>query len=464
MNAPYDAPDVLWSNEAEQAVIGSLLLDNDAIDRAGSLEASDFYHGGHQEIVRHILRLIGAGKPAEILSVFASLQEAGRAEYIGGLAYLGELANNTPGSSGIARHAEIVRERAMLRRLLSAGAEIQSLTHARDGMSVTDKVQRAQALVMELAEQQSGQHAPRLAADLMPAWLDRFQARMERTAGTISGIPTGVASIDAAFHGLERGRLYIDAGRPGMGKTTLALNIAEHIALKEKLPVLICSQEMPGVELMQCFIASVGRIDKERLDDAQLTDDEFSRLTLAMGQINEAPLMIDEQAGLTMPNVLTKARQAKRQMGPLGLIVIDYLQLMVAEGDNQNEKISGISRACKQLARDFNCPVMLLSQLNRAVEQRPNKRPVQSDLRDSGAIEQDADVIWFVYRDEIYNPDTHDKGCAELICAKHRMGGQNGKTTPLVFLGHYGRFEAMDGRMPSWDAPREEKRTRRGLD
>lgn len=465
MNAPYDLPDVPWSNEAEQSLIGALLLDNAALDRAGNLDAADCYHGGHQEILRHVLRLLAANKPADVVTVFESLQAAGRDEYVGGLAYLGTLAHNCPSAANIARYAEAVRDKAALRRLQAAGGDIQALVLARDGLSVSDKVQRAQALVMDLAEQSGGEHAPKLIADIMPRWLDRFKERMDRQEGTVAGIPTGIAEIDKRYRGIERGREYVIAGRPGMGKTTLALNIAEHIGLNEKLPVLICSQEMPGVELAQCFVASVGRLDKERLDDAQLTDDEYARLSYAVARINEAPVMIDEQAGLTMANVQTKSRQAQRQMGKLGLIVIDYLQLMVGEGDNQNEKIGGISRAVKQLARDFDCPVFLLSQLNRECEKRPNKRPVPSDLRDSGSIEQDADVLWFVYRDEVYSEDSPDKGCAELICAKHRMGGQTGKATPLAFKGEYGRFESLDGGLPSWSATKEApQRKRRGMD
>jgi replicative DNA helicase len=465
MNAPYEI-NVPWSVEAEHNLIGALLLDNAALDVTGDIEPTDFYHGGHQEIVRHILRLVATNKPADIVTVFESLQAAGRDEYVGGLGYLGEIVGNTASSANAGRYAEIIRERATLRRLLAAGAEIQALTMAKDGLAVADKVQRAQALVMDLAEQSGGEHSPKLMADIVPRWLDRFQDRRERQTGTVAGIPTGIAEIDRRYRGVERGRVYVIAGRPGMGKTTLALNIAEHIGIDQSTPVLICSQEMPDVELAQCFIASVGRLDKERLDDAQLTEDEFERLTYAISRINAAPVMIDEQAGLTMQNIQTKARQAQRQMGKLGLIVIDYLQLMVGNGDNQNERISGISRAVKQLARDFDCPVFLLSQLNRECEKRPDKRPVPSDLRDSGSIEQDADVIWFVYRDEVYNPDSMDKGMAELGCSKHRMGSQNGKVTPLVFKGEYGRFESLDGGLPSWTQPKEDKRryANRGMD
>lgn len=464
MNSTYELPEIPWSNEAEQSLIGSLLLDNNCIDRAGRIDPSDFYSGSHQEIIRHILRLLAANKPVDIVTVLESLQAAGRDEYAGGIAYLGEIANNTASTASVARYAEIVRDKSMLRRLQGAGSDIQSLTNARDGMSVSDKVQRAQALVMDLAEKQGGDHAPRMLADILPLWLDRFQERMNRQAGTVAGIPTGITPLDKAFRGLERGRLYVLAGRPGMGKTSLALNISESVALDAGEPVLICSQEMPGVELAQCFIASIGRLDKERLDDAELTDDEHTRLAYAVGRANEAPVMVDEQAGLNMSAVLTKARQATRQMGRLGLLVVDYLQLMVGEGDNDNSKVAAISKAFKAAARELDVPVVLLSQLNRKCEERPNKRPVPSDLRDSGAIEQDADVIWFVYRDEIYNPDSPDKGCAELICAKHRMGSQNGKTIPLAFIGNYGRFEAVDGGLPSWSAPKEERRSRRGMD
>lgn len=452
--------DVPYAPEAEQSLLGSLMLDPGAIDQVGALDPLDMYHGGHQEILRHILRLLSAGKTADMISVLTSLEAAGRDEYVGGLSYLGQIANNTPSASMAARYADIVREKAALRRLMSAGGEIQALTAARDGMSVADKVQRAQSIIMDLSEKAGSDSAPKMMADILPRWMDRLDERMNRKDGTFAGTPTGIIEIDKRFRGLEDGRLYIIAARPGMGKTTLELNIAEHIGCNLGKPVLLCSQEMPDVELAQCLVASLARIDKERLDDGRLTDEEFDRLSYATQRLSSSKIMIDEQSGLTMANVKTKARQAQRQMGKLGMIGIDYLQLMVGEGSNQNEKIGEISRSCKELAREFSCPVLLLSQLNRECEKRPDKRPVPSDLRDSGSIEQDADVIWFVYRDELYHPESLDKGLAELICAKHRMGSQNGKTTPLAFHGEFGRFESISGGLPSWNAPKPEKKRR----
>lgn len=459
MNAFVDMPEVPWSCEAEQGVIGALLIDNASIDKAGNLEPSDYYHGGHQEILRHILALIAGHKPAELISVLDSLRDAGKDEDVGGIVYLSEIVSNTAGTHSIYRHAEIVREKATLRRLMAAANEINELCVARNGESPADKVERAQSIVMEIAESaQSENTAPRMATDFAIQFLARLEERCESPHGSLAGVPSHITSIDEVLGGFEPGRLYVLAGRPAMGKSTLAQNIAEGVAINEGKPVLMCSQEMPGVELASNFAASLGRVRKDALRNACLTESDWANLSFALGKIHAAPLMFDEQGGLRLHNVITKARQAKRKMGGLSLLIVDYLQLMVSDNKSANkaDQIGEISAALKQLGMHMKVPVLLLSQLNRECERRPNKRPQASDLRDSGAIEQDADVIMFVYRDEVYHKDSPDKGCAELIIEKNRMG-ESGKTIPLIFHGEFGRFEAMHGPMPSWNETADKK-------
>lgn len=433
------------SIEAEQSLIGGILLDNSSWDRVADLVAEvDFYRDEHRRIFRHIALLIEQGKPADVVTVYESLDKSGDAQHVGGLAYLGEIANNTPSAANIRRYAEIVRERAILRKLVAVGDEIAA--HAleprgRDASLILDEAEGKILGIRDEGSRQSGGFTP--IQPVLGQVVDRIQELYDRdNPAAVTGVPTGLVDLDKMTSGLQATDMIIVAGRPGMGKTSFALNIAESVALEAQLPVAVFSMEMPATQLVMRFISSVGRLDQHRLRTGRLNDDEWQRLSFALGKLHEAPIYIDETPGLNPIDLRARARRLHRQCGgKLGLIVIDYLQLMSShkETDNRAAELSEISRSVKSLAKELNVPIMALSQLNRSLEQRPNKRPVMSDLRESGAIEQDADIIMFVYRDEIYNPDTQDKGKAELIIGKHRNGPTG--MVPLVFLGEYTRFE-----------------------
>ncbi|MDR1935253.1 MAG: replicative DNA helicase [Candidatus Accumulibacter sp.] len=434
------------SIEAEQSVLGGLLLDNAAFDRiADVVGETDFYRDEHRRIYRHISKLLERGKPADAVTVAESLDLAGEGSETGGLAYLGELAVNTPSASNIRRYAEIVRERAILRQLVTAGDEIAGSAFNPLGREAKQLLDEAEARVFAIAESgfryQSGfQHINPLLAQVV----ERIEELHSRdNPSDITGVSTGYHDLDARTSGLQAGDLLIVAGRPSMGKTSFALNIGEHVAVEMGLPVAVFSMEMGGTQLAMRMLSSVGRLDAHRVRTGKLNDDEWSRLSFALGKMHEAPLYIDETAALNPLDLRARARRLHRQCGKLGLIIIDYLQLMSStnprSGENRATEISEISRSLKALAKELNVPVMALSQLNRSLEQRPNKRPVMSDLRESGAIEQDADVIMFIYRDEVYNPDTQDKGTAEIIIGKQRNGPIG--MVRLTFLGEYTRFE-----------------------
>lgn len=433
------------SVEAEQSLIGGILLDNAAWDRIADLVSEvDFYRDEHRRIFHNIARLIEQGKPADVVTVYESLDKSGDAQHVGGLAYLGEIANNTPSAANIRRYAEIVRERAILRKLVAVGDEIaaHALTPAgRDASLILDEAEGKILGIRDEGSRQSGGFTP--IQPVLGQVVDRIQELYDRdNPAAVTGVPTGLVDLDKMTSGLQATDMIIVAGRPGMGKTSFALNIAESVALEAQLPVAVFSMEMPATQLVMRFISSVGRLDQHRLRTGRLNDDEWQRLSFALGKLHEAPIYIDETPGLNPIDLRARARRLHRQCGgKLGLIVIDYLQLMSShkETDNRAAELSEISRSVKSLAKELCVPIMALSQLNRSLEQRPNKRPVMSDLRESGAIEQDADIIMFVYRDEIYNPDTQDKGKAELIIGKHRNGPTG--MVPLTFLGEYTRFE-----------------------
>ena len=432
------------SIEAEQSVLGGLLLDNAAFDKIADLVGeNDFYRDEHKRIYRQIRKLLEQSKPVDVITVAESLDLAGEGSETGGLAYLGELAANTPSAANIRRYAEIVRERAILRQLVTAGDEIAGSAFNPLGRDPKQLLDEAEAKVFAIAEggfrHQTGfQHINPLLTQVV----ERIQELHDRdNPSDITGVPTGYHDLDAKTSGLQPGDLLIVAGRPSMGKTSFALNMAEHVAIEVGLPVAVFSMEMGGAQLAMRMLSSVGRLDAHRVRTGRLNDDEWSRLTFALGKMHEAPLYIDETPALNPIDLRARARRLHRQCGKLGLIVIDYLQLMssAGQGENRATEISEISRSLKGLAKELNVPVMALSQLNRSLEQRPNKRPVMSDLRESGAIEQDADVIMFIYRDEVYNPDTPDKGSAEIIIGKQRNGPIG--MVRLTFLGEYTRFE-----------------------
>ncbi len=432
------------SIEAEQSVLGGLLLDNAAFDKIADLVSeSDFYRDEHKRIYRQIQKLLERSKPVDVVTVAESLDLAGEGSETGGLAYLGELAANTPSAANIRRYAEIVRERAVLRQLVTAGDEIAGSALNPLGRDPKQLLDEAEAKVFAIAEggvrHQSGfVHINPLLTQVV----ERIQELHDRdNPSDITGVPTGYHDLDAKTSGLQPGDLLIIAGRPSMGKTSLALNMAEHVSIEVGLPVAVFSMEMGGTQLAMRMLSSVGKLDAHKVRTGRLNDDEWGRLSFALGKMHEAPLYIDDTPALNPIDLRARARRLHRQCGKLGLIVIDYLQLMSVSGHGENRatEISEISRSLKSLAKELNVPVIALSQLNRSLEQRPNKRPVMSDLRESGAIEQDADVIMFIYRDEVYNPDSPDKGSAEIIIGKQRNGPIG--MTRLTFVGEYTRFE-----------------------
>ncbi|MBR0567825.1 replicative DNA helicase [Azoarcus sp. L1K30] len=436
------------SLEAEQSLIGGILLDNSAWERVADLvNEADFYRDDHRRIFRQISKLIDFGKPADVVTVFESLEKLGEAEQSGGLAYLAEIANNTPSAANIRRYAEIVRERAILRKLVAVGDNIAASALSPSGKDAKMLLDEAEARVFEIAEAGARNTTGfQVIQPILKQVVDRVQELYDRdSASEVTGVPSGFADLDDKTSGLQPSDMIIVAGRPAMGKTTFALNVAEHVAVEARLPVAIFSMEMPGTQLATRFIASVGRIDMQKIRSGRLTDDDWQRLTVAMGKLYDAPLYIDETPGLNPIDLRARARRLARQCGRLGLIVIDYLQLMTGtrDSDNRASELSEISRSVKSLAKELHVPIIALSQLNRSLEQRPNKRPVMSDLRESGAIEQDADIIMFIYRDEVYNPDSPDKGTAELIIGKHRNGPTG--TVRMTFFGEYTRFENFAG-------------------
>lgn len=432
------------SIEAEQSVLGGLLLDNQSWDRIGDMIAdTDFYRDEHKRIYRQIRRLLEQGKPADVVTVAEALDVAGESEHTGGLAYLGELANNTPSAANIRRYAEIVRERAILRQLVSTADEIAGNALNPMGRDAKVLLDEAEAKIFEIAEA-GARHSDGFVHinPLLTQVVERIQDLHDRdNPSDITGVPTGFTDLDQKTSGLQPGDLIIVAGRPSMGKTAFALNIAENVATLAGLPVGVFSMEMGGTQLAMRMMASIGRLDSHRVRTGRLNDEEWSKLSFALGQLHEAPIYIDESGGLNPVDLRARARRLYRQCGKLGLIVIDYIQLMSSARSNENRatEVSEISRSIKSLAKELQVPIIALSQLSRKVEERTDKRPMMSDLRESGAIEQDADVIMMLYRDEYYKPDSPDKGMAEIIIGKQRNGPTG--TVRLAFLGEYTRFE-----------------------
>lgn len=434
------------SIEAEQSVLGGLMLDNAAFERVGDLlTESDFYRDDHRRIWRHIVKLIEKGRPADVVTVDESIKSSEDRDRTGGLAYLGALAQNTPSAQNIRRYGEIVRDRAIMRKLVEAGAEISDSALNPAGKDVGQILDEAESKVFQIAESGiRGKQGFHDIQQLLTRVMERVETLYQRdNPSDITGVPTGYHDLDQRTSGLQGGDLVIIAGRPSMGKTALALNIAEHVAVENRLPVAVFSMEMSGTQLAMRMLGSIGHLDQHKLRTGRLTDEDWNRLTNAVGKLHDAPIHIDESAAINALELRARARRLHRQYGKLGLVVIDYLQLMSStsgsEDENRATQISAMSRSLKALAKELDVPVVALSQLNRGLEQRPNKRPVMSDLRESGAIEQDADLILFIYRDEVYNDSTPDKGVAEIIIGKQRNGPIG--TVKLTFLGEYTRFE-----------------------
>ena len=438
------------SIEAEQSVLGGLLLDNSAWDRLGGfLKEEDFYRFDHRLIFQHIVRLVSASKPADVITVFESLQVSGKADEAGGLEYLNSLARNTPSAANIRHYAQLVRDRSILRQLITVSDEISANAFQTRGKDVKQILDEAETRIFAIAEESSRETQGFQSINhLLSGVAERIEELYNsENDSDITGIPTGFIDLDRMTSGLQPGDLVIVAGRPSMGKTAFSVNIGEYVAIEQALPVCIFSMEMSGAQLASRMLGSVGRLDQHRLRTGRLQENDWDKLTFAMGKMNNAPLYVDETPALNSIELRARAMRLAKQCGQLGLIIIDYLQLMSpsSAGENRATEISEISRGLKALAKELNCPVIALSQLNRSVEQRPNKRPVMSDLRESGAIEQDADLILFIYRDEVYNPDTPDKGIAEIIVGKQRNGPIG--SVRLTFLGQYTKFDNYAGSM-----------------
>ena len=431
-----------FSVSAEQSVIGALMLDKQAFDKvADYLVEEDFYRRDHQVIYKTIKILAEKQSPLDVITLSESLEKLGWLEDCGGLAYLATLAKETPSAANIMAYAEIVREKSILRQLITSGNDIADLAFNPKGRETVELIETAEQTVFRIADQyrRKGTGFTSIRPLLSKA-IDRIEMLYHKE-GSITGASTGFSDFDEMTSGMQPSDLIIVAGRPSMGKTTFAMNIAEHVAIKEQVPVAGFSMEMPGEQLAMRMISSLGRIDQHHVRTGKLEDDEWPRITSAMTILSETKLYIDDTPAMSPTEVRARCRRLARENdGQLGLIVLDYLQLMQSPGaENRVNEISDISRSLKALAKELNVPVIALSQLNRSLEQRPNKRPVMSDLRESGAIEQDADLIVFIYRDEVYNKDTSDKGTAEIIIAKQRNGPIG--TTRLTFLGQYTRFE-----------------------
>ena len=432
------------SIEAEQSVLGGLLLDNLAWDRAADLLSdSDFYRYEHRLIYGAVGTLVNATKPADVITVFEQLQSLGKAEECGGLAYLNSLAQSVPSAANLRRYAEIVRERAILRKLVAVSDEIATDAFNPQGRPVPLILDEAEGKIFRIGEEGSRSRQGFLGMDqLVVQLIDRVNELAENGAEEVTGVRTGFYDLDRMTAGLQPGDLIVLAARPSMGKTAFALNMAEHVAVQEGLPVVVFSMEMGASQLALRMVGSLGRIDQQHLRTGALKDDEWGRLSEAVDKLGKAPVFIDESPALTPSELRARARRQARQCGRLGLIVVDYLQLMSGSSTSEENRatvLGEISRGLKSLAKELKCPVLALSQLNRSVESRTDKRPMMSDLRESGAIEQDADVIMFIYRDEYYNKESKEPGVAEIIIGKQRNGPVG--TVRLTFMKPLTKFD-----------------------
>ena len=430
------------SIEAEQSVLGGLLLDNESWEKtADFLVEHDFYRRDHQLIFRGIAALFEQSQPVDVITLAEYHDTRGELEQVGELAYLGMLSRNTPSSANIVAYASIVRERSILRQLITVGTTISNTAFNPEGRTSEEMLDLVEGQVFEIAEKGAKRAGGFVQVkEVLSKVVDRIDTLFEQDSA-ITGLSTGFTDFDEQTSGLQAADLVVVAGRPSMGKTTFAMNLAENAAIKSKEPVAVFSMEMPSDALAMRMLSSLGQMDQNRLRTGKLNDDDWPRLTSAIALLNEAPLFIDDTPALTVTELRARARRLKREHG-LSMIVIDYIQLMQGSGGGSNEnratEVSEISRSLKALAKELEVPVIALSQLNRSLEQRPNKRPIMSDLRESGAIEQDADLIVFIYRDEVYNEDSPEKGKAEIIIGKQRNGPIG--TVALTFQGKYTRF------------------------
>lgn len=429
------------SIEAEQAILGGLMLNNDAWDQAAErISEADFYRKDHRLIFRVMGQLAEQDQPRDLVTVSQALEQLGQLDSAGGIAYLSELSSNTPSAANIAAYADIVRERSILRQLIQISQKTADKAFRPEGATSAEILDSAESAIFEIAEQQQKGNGPRDIRSLLKSTVDRID-ELYRTKTAVTGLSTGFEELDKMTSGLQPADMVVVAARPSMGKTTFAMNLCEYAAIHCNKPVLVFSMEMPGESLVMRMLSSLGRIPQQNVRSGKLDPDDWPRVSSAIQMLSEKRLFIDDTGGLSPLEMRARARRVARECGgELGLIMVDYLQLMQVPGsDNRVNEISEISRSLKGLAKELNVPVIALSQLNRSLEQRPNKRPVMSDLRESGAIEQDADLIIFLYRDEVYNKDTQEKGIAEIIIGKQRNGPIG--TTRLAFRGEFTRFD-----------------------
>ena len=443
------------SLEAEQSVLGGLLLDNQAWDRVvEKLTANDFYNPGHKTIYAAISELSNETKPFDPLTLAEVLENRGELEEAGGLVYLAELAGNVPSVANIAAYADIIYERSIFRKLISTGQKIADSAYNPEGSKSKDLVERAERLVFNIAEERESSGGPQGVREIIGKTVKKIEEMFE-AGDAITGMTTGFKDLDEMTSGLQSSDMIIVAARPSMGKTTFAMNLVENALLASDKAVVVFSLEMPAEQLMMRMLSSLGRINQSKVRSGQLEEADWPQLLSAVERIKDKKLFIDDTAGISPAEMRSRLRRIARECegnikgedkkenddGPVGLVMIDYLQLMQIPGfsEGRTNEISEISRSLKAIAKEFQVPVVALSQLNRSLEQRPNKRPVNSDLRESGAIEQDADVIMFIYRDEVYNPDTEYKGVGEIIIGKQRNGPIG--SVRLAFVGQYTRFE-----------------------
>ncbi len=448
IDLPYaDDPEVAsikmqpHSIEAEQSVLGGLLLSPDAWDAvAESVDASDFYRPDHRLIYRQMAKLAETSEPIDPVTVAEALNATGELEAAGGFAYLAELAKETPSASNIRAYATVVRERSALRHLIQAATDIADSGYNPEGRTSDELIDEAERKIMQISEQGPKAGGPVDVNPLLSKAVERID-ELYNSGGDITGLSTGYTELDGMTSGLQRSDLVIVAGRPSMGKTSFAMNLVEHAVLNQEKPILVFSMEMPADQLIVRMLSSIGRIDQTRIRNGKLEQEDWPKLSAAVSKMKDVPLFIDDTPALSPTEIRSRARRVAREHGGLGMIMIDYMQLMRVAGftEGRTAEISEISRNLKAIAKEFDCPMVALSQLNRSLEQRPNKRPVNSDLRESGAIEQDADVIMFIYRDEVYNEDSPDKGVAEIIIGKQRNGPIG--TARLAFIGQFTRFE-----------------------
>ncbi len=432
------------SIEAEQSVLGALMLHNDSwFSVADKVNAKDFYRPSHQMIYEVMVELANKNEPFDALTLSEALRSHGTIDRVGGNVYLAELVESVPGTSNVGYYAEMVREYSTLRQLIGAANKIAESAFLPEGKKASELLNAAEQSVFEIAEGRLQDGGPQSILPLLTSAVDKIE-RLYRNKDPITGIPTGYTDLDKLTAGLQDSDLIIVAARPSMGKTALALNFAEHAVMNADADdgvVLFFSMEQPAEQLIMRLLSSLGHIDQTRMRTGELGDDDWPRFSSAVSQLKDKKLFIDDTAALTPNDIRTRARRVSREMGGLKMILVDYLQLMrsATAYDNRATEISEISRSLKAIAKEMKCPVVALSQLNRSLENRPDKRPHMSDLRESGAIEQDADVIFFIYRDEVYNEDSQDKGLAEIIIGKQRNGPIG--SVKLTFIGNLTKFE-----------------------